>query len=84
MAYRVIVDGNSGDGFRYRIEDMYDFSKHGNYQIVSHGEDVLAARGSLDDLRKKLREMLAACDKPLLAFKTGMVELPNHFPSVLP
>ena len=63
--FRVIVSGNSGDGFSFRIEDVYTGGRPFYSQFVDH-TDGLHSGSSIEDLKTKLREMLAACDeKPL-------------------
>jgi len=66
--YRVIVSGNSGDGFNYRIEDVYQNKGHYDGEIAPFVNHLsgLCFGSSIEDLKKELKEMLAACDKKLL------------------
>jgi len=69
--FRVIVSGNSGDGFHFRIEDVdpkagFDETTGREYgPFVLHGVDgsQLCTAGSVGGLKAKLREMIRACDK---------------------
>jgi len=69
--FRVIVSGNSGDGFHYRIEDVHPrpgldgFTGREIHPFISHGIDGgdLCSAGSIEDLKALLKEMLVACDK---------------------
>ena len=68
--FRVVVNGNSGDGFLYRIEDVHKTdafpSAHEVEPFVKHGPYGLCCASSIEDLKKRLRELLVACDKPAM------------------
>lgn len=68
---RVIVSGNSGDGFNYRIEDVYNGSNPNMFGdrvslFVNHSQNLVCA-SSVKDLKRTLQAMLDACNKPVLA-----------------
>ena len=63
--FRVIVSGNSSDGFSYRIEDVYAGFLDNVYPFVNH-EPSIVASNSVDNLKAILKQMLEACDKPPL------------------
>jgi hypothetical protein len=71
MSYRVVVSGNSGDGLFYRVED-FDPQSNG---FVKHLPNLTTA-GSVEELKERLLAMADACDKPLLAVRTELVEVP--------
>jgi len=63
--FRVIISGNSGDGFSCRIEDVYTGERSDVAVFVEHLPGLCSA-SSIEDLKKKLTKMLTACDKPAL------------------
>lgn len=66
--YRVIISGNSGDGFIYRIEDIYFRQASDISPFVQHIPSIVSA-SSIEELKNILREMLEACDKKLLVLQ---------------
>ena len=77
--FRVIVSGNSGDGFHYRIEDVYDGQMDNVSMFVQHIHDGLCSGASVDDIKRTLNAMLEACDKPVLCVRETreLVEVPS-------
>lgn len=74
--FRVIVDGNSSDGFWYHIEDVIE--KNGCHPIIRHEPYGIACGHDLKDLKKTLRAMLVACDKPVCVIDSPKLrELPK-------
>lgn len=74
MNPRVIVTGNSGDGFSFRIEDVVPEDRHNRHRdaygtILApfvRWEGGLLSAPSIADLKSRLRLMLKACDAPAL------------------
>ena len=71
MTFRVVVSGNSGDGFTYRIEQMAAHQEPGMCPFVSR--DLVEA-GSLAELRRQLEACLEALDRPVLSYEPKLVE----------
>ena len=65
---RVIMSGNSSDGFLYRIEDVCE--QEGFSPFCEHQPYGIACGSTVDELKKRLKEMLAACEKPPLKLDT--------------
>lgn len=71
--WRVIVSGDSSDGFFYRLEDVDlspEISDYGPF--IVHANPLEAC--SVAELKKVLTDMLAACDKPTLVHKQELVQ----------
>ena len=64
--FRVIVSGNSGDGFSYRIEDIYTGMQGDVLPFVEHRPYGVCCATSVEELKKRLEELLEACDKPVM------------------
>ncbi len=70
--FRVIVSGNSGDGFRFRLEDVYGGPHEDVAPFVQHPEGLLVA-SSVAELQARLRALLRACEQPVLTLTRPML-----------
>lgn len=79
--YRVVVTGDTSDGFVYTIEEVWIGTRSPflppTHPIVRHQEGLLV-EASMEKLAKRLDRLKEALDKPILALKpahTTLVEV---------
>ena len=63
MDLRVVRVYDGDGGFVYTVEDVVD--RPNAYPFVRHEPYGLVAGDSVDGLKRRLKQMLAACDRPL-------------------
>ncbi len=62
--FRVVISGNSGDGFTYTIKEVIQG------EIVEN-EPCITTSSSLDALKKRLNRMQEALDRPIFTRLTN-------------